>query len=111
MNIAFVANGQKTAFFHKIGLTIQKNIKDVELYYICFTKKQMEYYSDEGIKSDHILYLSLTNAKSKLEIGQYRLNEIIAYDRAMKYNFDRSLNFMIGCETLFYDFVKNLSSG
>lgn len=107
MNIAFVANGFKTEFFHLIGMELKSIIPDIGLFFICFGREQYGYYKSSGVSDNNILFLPYSGYSSNNDnpIGEYKLNELIAYDRAMKYSYHKWLKYMVNIQSDYYAFL------
>lgn len=111
MNIAFVANGKKTQFFLQIGKELNcVSGNKFNLFFICCSLKQYDYYLHEGINSDNLLLInwSITNYSND-PIGEYKLNEIIGNDRGMKNCKEKALSYLVNMQQIFYDFVNRNS--
>ena len=108
MNIAFVANGKKTEFFFHISEEIRKELDNVNIYFICCSKKKYDYYLKQDISSDRLLLInwSIKNL-NRSQIGEYKLNELAGYDRKKKFYFNDGIKYLSNLQSVFYDFINN----
>ena len=110
MNISFVCNGKKTQMFHLIGQGLKAKIKDLDVFYICCSKAQKEYLLENNIPDSHILLLNwCCGYEHNAPIGDYKLNELAGYDRAMKYHLKGGLECLKSIQLPFYNFVRKNS--
>ncbi|MCK9477192.1 MAG: hypothetical protein M0R46_14810 [Candidatus Muirbacterium halophilum] len=104
MNICFVANHRKTIFFHKISQELEK--KGIVVYWITVNKKNFNFLNKK-YKKEKILYIS-KNIKKNNIVGEFKLNEIVANDRALKYNIKEGLLFLENIQKPVLNFlIKN----
>jgi len=104
MNIAFVSNFHKTYLFHQIAQGLTE--KGYNIYWFCFGEKWYNYLIDSGYKPENILLLN-KNVKASAAplVGEYKLNELIANDRALRYNYESSYEYLTAIEKPFFNFV------
>lgn len=107
MNICFVCNGRKTQMFHLIAKDLKREDEDLNVFYICCYSKQKEYLQQDGVGENQLLLLNWSRLNDDHEpIGDYKLNELVAYDRCLKNNIEDGLRLMRNIQQPFYDFIK-----
>lgn len=108
MNIAFVANGDKCAFFDLIGKSIKDKMNDVNIYWICISRKQYNYLLSNGYKPEDILLINwdVRNNPQTMPIGEYKLHELVWGDRRMKHHFEDGLKYLTNIQLMFHSFVE-----
>lgn len=107
-NICFIANYTKTYFFDAISdFLVHHNI---EIYWIVVNRKNFDFLVKK-YSSKNILYLP-KSAIMKMDnkpVGEFKLNELIYGDRAMKYDYSGSIKYLTNIQLLVCDFIKNNS--
>jgi len=107
-NIAFVANGNKCAFFDLIGKEIIKNKSNINIFWICISNHQYEYLLSNGHLASNLLLINWDYRYfSSTPVGEYKLHELVSGDRKLKYRFDDGLSYLINIQKPFLDFVTN----
>lgn len=82
-SVAFVANYQKTIFFHCIAVELAR--KNVDIYWISVSKIWSDWLISKDVDEERILYLPRSTAKTcDAPLGDFRLNEIIYSDRTFR---------------------------
>lgn len=106
MNIAFVSNFSKTYLFDRIAKKLQE--KGYHIYWFCYGEKWFNYLVESGYSAENILLLN-KNVKTEADplVGEYKLNELIAGDRVLKYDYDASHNYLTAIQKPIYQFIKN----
>jgi hypothetical protein len=103
-NICFVTNYKKTYFFDAIGKEIISQGGNV--YWIVLNKMLYDYllpiYGEENLLLINKEQGSIQNEK----IGEYKLNELVSVDRALKYYDDWSYDFLKNVQLPIYDFIS-----
>lgn len=104
MTICFIANYGKTFFFHEIASRLKE--KGVKVYWIVVNQNLSEFLTENyGAKA--VLYLSLDDIKNVNDaLGDYRLNELIYGDRALRYKINEAYEFLKNIQKPIYEFLK-----
>lgn len=106
MNICFVCNGLKTKMFYHIAEDLKRSSLCLDVFFICCSSSQQDYLSQNKIAGNHILLLNWDRLTEDSEpVNDYKLNELVAYDRALKYNIEDGLRLMRNMEKPFHDFI------
>jgi len=104
-NICFVTNYKKTYFFDAIGKEIKA--RGGKVYWIVLNKMLYDYllptYGVENLLLVNKKQGSIPNSK----IGEYKLNELVSVDRALKYYGEWSYDFLKNIQKPVYDFINN----
>lgn len=105
MNIAFVSNFQKTYLFSSIAERLEK--RGYEIYWFCFQKTYYDYLC-EHYSSNRILLLNRAmNQTSGTAVGEYKLNELVYKDRALAYEKEFGIDYLIKIQQPFCTFIAD----
>ena len=104
-NICFVTNYKKTYFFDAIGKDIQN--RGGKVYWIVLNKMLYDYLLPIYGK-DHLLLINKEQGSiPNVKMGEYKLNELVSVDRALKYYGEWSYDFLRNIQKPMYDFISN----
>ena len=103
-SIAFVANYQKTIFFHEIAEKLTE--KGIQVYWVSVSKVWINYLLDQGVDKDKILYLPRSTSKqNSSELGNFNLNELIYSDRVLRYEATFGQKYLKSIQKPVQDFI------
>lgn len=104
-NICFISNYKKTYFFDAIGKQILDSGGNV--YWIVLNQKLFDFL--EPIYGAERLLLINKNAEKEVsdKVGEYKLNELVSVDRALKYYGEWSYRYLKHIQRPIYDFIKS----
>jgi hypothetical protein len=106
MNICFIANYTKTFFFDAIAEKLKD--ENCNICWIAVNKSNYDFLIGK-YPSSSILYLpkdKVLNQKNAI-IDDFKLNELVYGDRALKYDFEVGFRFLSNIQSLIYDFLKS----
>lgn len=105
-SICFVTNYKKTYFFDAIGKEIQSQ-GGGKVYWIVLNNMLYNYllptYGAESLLLVNKEQGSFPNGK----VGEYKLNELVSVDRALKYYGEWSYDFLRNIQKPIYDFISS----
>ncbi|BCN92698.1 hypothetical protein THMIRHAM_04830 [Thiomicrorhabdus immobilis] len=106
-SVAFVANYQKTIFFHKIAEKLTE--KGIKIYWVSVSKTWTDYLLEQGVHQEEILFLPRSISKqNNSALGDFKLNELIYSDRVLRHETIFGQNYLTSIQKPVYDFiVKN----
>ncbi len=106
MNIAFVSNFHKTYLFDQIAKGLTE--KGYNVFWFCFGEKWYNHLLSSGYKPETILLLNknISSNSTHEPVGEYKLNELIAGDRVLRYDYDEGYDYLVALQQPFFDFVK-----
>ena len=103
-HICFVANYNKTYFFHEIATQLQAN--GVAVYWIVVNRKLRDFLIDK-YGADAVLYLSKDDAVHERDsMGDFRLNELVYGDRTLRYQTKWAFSFLNNIQQPIYEFLE-----
>lgn len=104
-SICFVTNYKKTFFFEEIAKKLKKN--DTPVYWIVLNKMLYDFLISEGYKEHQLLLINKSACDvTNKEVGEYKLNELICKDRALKYYKNWSYQYLTNIQKPILDFLK-----
>jgi len=103
-NICFVGNYKKTYFFDALGKQIQGAGGNV--FWIVMNKKQYDYLEPFYGSSNILMINKATGSIPSQKIGEYKVNELVVVDRALKWYGDWGYDFLRNIQRPVYDFVS-----
>ena len=103
-NICFVTNYKKTYFFDAIGRAIQN--EGGKVYWIVLNNMLYNYLLPIS-GADNLLLINKEQGSIPNEkVGEYKLNELVSVDRALKYYGEWSYDFLRNIQKPIYDFIS-----
>ncbi|MEM6894845.1 MAG: hypothetical protein AAF554_14220 [Bacteroidota bacterium] len=103
-SICFVTNYKKTFFFDAIAKELEN--RDVEVYWIVLNKKLYDYLLPTYSQEKLLLINKKKGNVSNEKIGDFKLNELVSVDRALKYYGGWGYEFLQNIQKPIYDFIK-----
>lgn len=103
-SLLFLANYTKTQFFDAVALELQAT--GAAISWICVNERL---YHDLAAKygTDNVLLIDLREAgQSSPAIGEYKLNELIYGDRALRHIPEKALRYLTNIQQPIYDFLQ-----
>jgi hypothetical protein len=103
-NICFVSNYKKTFFFEAIAAELKK--EGVTIYWIVLNRMLYDFLLQQGYDRSQLLLINkdYRNIPSA-PVGEYKLNELVWSDRALKY-YSWSYDYLVNIQKPLLDFVK-----
>lgn len=103
-SVAFIANYQKTIFFHKIAEKLTE--KSIKIYWISVSKIWTDYLIEQGVHLDEILFLPRSiSEQNNQALGNFKLNELIYSDRVLKHEAEFGQKYLESIQKPVYDFI------
>lgn len=103
-NVCFVTNYKKTYFFDAIGKNLQEN--GIKVYWIVLNKMLYNHLLPTYGESNLLLINKESASIKGSKIGEYKLNELVSVDRALKYYGDWGYDFLNNIQEPIYNFIK-----
>jgi hypothetical protein len=104
-NICFVSNYKKTFFFEEIAKNLKK--EGVNIYWIVLNTMLYDFLLEQGYDKAHLLLINKScKDLSNPPVGEYKLNELVCSDRALKY-YSWSYSYLTNIQKPLLDFIKN----
>lgn len=101
-NVCFIANFNKTYFFHELAQELQRN--GYEVFWVVVNSKLYRFLQ-EHYPQEKVLYISKKHIRQPAEkIGEFKLNELIYGDRSLKYTPEKALPFLVHIQKPLYNF-------
>lgn len=104
-NICFITNYKKTFFFKALAEKLAE--KGHSVYWIVLNQKLYDYLSPNFGPNQLLLINKIQGSLTNEAIGEFKLNELVAVDRALKYYGDWGYEYLINIQRPIYDFIKN----
>lgn len=103
-NICFVTNYKKTYFFDAIGRDLQNH--GVNVYWIVLNKMLYDFLLPVYGKDNLLLINKEQGSIPNNKIGEYKINELVSVDRALKYYGEWGYEFLRNIQKPIYDFIS-----
>src|SRR5690606_12399144 len=103
-NICFVTNYKKTFFFNELALKLKE--RGVEVYWVVLNKKLFDYLLPEYGDGKLLLINKNQGDLYSEPIGEYKLNELVESDRALKYYGGWGYEYLRNIQEPIYNFIK-----
>lgn len=103
-NICFVSNFEKTFIFKEIT----DNLSDeFQVFWICVSKKYYQFLTDGGIDPNKILFIPKNFAGNDAPIGDFKLNELVSFDRFLSKNISEGISYLSKIQAPISNFLKD----
>ncbi len=102
--VCFIGNYKKTFFFDALARELQKN--EIQVYWIVMNQAQYEFLSPRYGKENVLLLNRITGSIKSEKIGEYKINELVSVDRALKYYGEWGYEFIENIQSPIYNFIK-----
>ena len=103
-NICFVTNYKKTYFFNELAIRLKKN--GVKVCWIVLNKKLYDYLSPQYGEENLLLINKDQGNVFNEKLDEYKLNELVISDRALKYYGDWGYDYLRNIQKPIYEFIK-----
>lgn len=103
-NICFIANFNKTFFFDSIAVCLRNH--GINIFWITTHRNQYKFLV-EKYSEDCVLLINRKQIKKEnAPVGDFKLNELLFGDRALKYDLKDGYKFLTNIQKPIYDFIK-----
>ncbi len=103
-NICFVTNYKKTYFFDEIGKELKNH--GCQVYWIVLNQMLYDYLKPTYGKECLLLINRERGSIFSEKIGEFKINELVFVDRALKYYGEWGYEFLRNIQKPIYDFIK-----
>jgi len=103
-NICFIGNYKKTFFFDAIAQEIRKH--GVTVFWIVMNQKQYDFLVPLYGASNVLMLNKNTGSIPSEKIGEYKINELVAVDRALKWYGSWGYDFLRNIQKPVYNYIK-----
>ena len=102
MNIGFISCLSKTNFFDAVAYELTK--KGYDIYWFAVN---INIYNSLVKKygKDRVLLIN-KSIEINEKIGEFKLNELIYHDRALRYDYDEAIHYLISIQKPIFNFIQ-----
>jgi hypothetical protein len=102
--ICFIGNYKKTFFFDAVAKELKK--EGIHICWIVMNQAQFDFLAPTYGKGNLLLLNRKTGSIQSEKIGEYKINELVSVDRALKYYGEWGYQFIENIQKPVYEFVK-----